>query len=63
VLAGQLAAPHLHQFLPLDAPRYLARFLAHWRPALSVWAEQDLWPGAVAASDPPACRWRWSMPG
>ena len=41
----------LHQFLPLDAPGYLARFLDHWQPALSIWAEQDLWPGAVAATD------------
>lgn len=40
-----------HQFLPLDAPGYLSRFLDHWRPALSIWAEQDLWPGAVAAAD------------
>jgi 3-deoxy-D-manno-octulosonic-acid transferase len=38
-----------HQFLPLDAPGYLRRFLDHWRPDLSVWAEQDLWPGAVVA--------------
>ena len=39
-----------HQFLPLDAPRYLARFLDHWRPDLSIWAEQDLWPGAIVAT-------------
>jgi 3-deoxy-D-manno-octulosonic-acid transferase len=39
-----------HQFLPLDAPGYLARFLDHWRPDLSVWSEQDLWPGAVIAT-------------
>ena len=65
----------IHQFLPLDAPGYLARFLDHWRPQLSVWAEQDLWPGAVAATaargiplalvnarmnaDALARRWRW----
>lgn len=49
---GQNLPPRtIHQFLPLDAPGYLARFLNHWRPALSVWAEQDLWPGAVAATD------------
>lgn len=49
---GQNLPPRtIHQFLPLDAPGYLARFLDHWRPALSVWAEQDLWPGAVAATD------------
>lgn len=50
VLAANLPAQTRHQFLPLDAPAYLRRFLDHWRPALSVWAEQDLWPGAVAAT-------------
>lgn len=51
VMATNLPPRTQHQFLPLDAPRYLSRFLAHWRPGLSVWAEQDLWPGAVAAAD------------
>lgn len=51
VFAANLPPRTQHQFLPLDAPGYLARFLDHWRPALSVWAEQDLWPGAVVATD------------
>jgi 3-deoxy-D-manno-octulosonic-acid transferase len=51
VLAKNLPPRTRHQFLPLDAPRYLARFLDHWRPSLSIWAEQDLWPGAVHATD------------
>lgn len=75
VLAGNLPPRTRHQFLPLDAPRYLARFLDHWRPSLSVWAEQDLWPRAVVATarrgiplalvnarmnaDAFARRWRW----
>lgn len=50
VLAANLPPRTRHQFMPLDAPGYLARFLDHWRPALSVWAEQDLWPGAVVAA-------------
>ena len=50
MLAQNLPPRTRHQFLPLDAPGYLARFLDHWRPALSVWAEQDLWPGAVTAT-------------
>jgi 3-deoxy-D-manno-octulosonic-acid transferase len=49
VFAFNLPPGTVHQFLPLDAPAYLSRFLDHWRPALSVWAEQELWPGAVAA--------------
>lgn len=50
VLAANLPPRTRHQFLPLDAPGYLSRFLDHWRPSLSVWAEQDLWPGAVVAT-------------
>jgi 3-deoxy-D-manno-octulosonic-acid transferase len=50
VLAANLPPRTRHQFLPLDAPAYLRRFLDHWQPSLSVWAEQDLWPGAVAAA-------------
>lgn len=50
-LDGQMPPKTRHQFLPVDAPHYLARFLDHWRPSLSVWAEQDLWPGAVLAAD------------
>ncbi|MCX7288081.1 MAG: 3-deoxy-D-manno-octulosonic acid transferase [Rhodobacterales bacterium] len=47
VLAQNLPPRTRHQFLPLDAPGYLGRFLDHWRPDLSIWAEQDLWPRAV----------------
>jgi 3-deoxy-D-manno-octulosonic-acid transferase len=46
--ARNLPPRTLHQFLPLDLPGPRRRFLDHWRPDLSVWAEQDLWPGLVA---------------
>jgi 3-deoxy-D-manno-octulosonic-acid transferase len=47
---GNMPPRTQHQFLPLDAPGPVARFLTHWQPDLSVWAEQDLWPGAVVAT-------------
>jgi 3-deoxy-D-manno-octulosonic-acid transferase len=47
VFARNRPAGTVHQYLPLDARPYLRRFLDHWRPDLSVWAEQDLWPGLV----------------
>ena len=47
VMAANLPARTQHQFLPLDAPPYVARFLDHWRPDLSIWAEQEVWPRAV----------------
>jgi 3-deoxy-D-manno-octulosonic-acid transferase len=49
---GQNLPPRtIHQFLPLDAPNYIKRFLHHWRPNLSIWSEQDLWPTAVYWAD------------
>lgn len=48
--AGNTPARTQHQFLPLDAPGPVAAFLDHWQPDLSIWAEQDLWPGAVVAT-------------
>ncbi len=37
----------IHQFVPLDAPRFVAQFLDHWRPDLSLFVESDLWPNLI----------------
>jgi len=37
----------LHQFIPLDAPRFVGRFLHHWRPGLALFVESDLWPNLI----------------
>jgi 3-deoxy-D-manno-octulosonic-acid transferase len=34
----------LHQFVPVDRPAYVRRFLDHWRPDLAIWIESELWP-------------------
>ncbi|MGB3280141.1 MAG: glycosyltransferase N-terminal domain-containing protein [Pseudorhodobacter sp.] len=51
VIAGNLPPRTQHQYLPLDAPTFVARFLDHWQPDLSIWAEQEVWPAAVLAAD------------
>jgi 3-deoxy-D-manno-octulosonic-acid transferase len=40
----------LHQFVPLDAPRYVKRFLNHWKPDLALFIESDLWPNLILAA-------------
>jgi 3-deoxy-D-manno-octulosonic-acid transferase len=40
----------LHQFVPLDAPRFARRFLDHWRPDLALFVESDLWPNLIMTS-------------
>ncbi len=52
VTSGGLAEQRLprgviHQFMPLDVPRFVRRFLAHWRPDLALFVESDLWPNMI----------------
>ena len=56
VTSGRIAkarAPRrvIHQFIPLDGPRFMAKFFAHWQPALGVLAESEIWPNMVLAAD------------
>lgn len=39
----------LHSFVPLDVPRWIRRFLRHWRPDGLVLTESELWPNMIAA--------------
>jgi 3-deoxy-D-manno-octulosonic-acid transferase len=49
-LADQRLPPGvMHQFVPLDAPRFANRFLDHWRPDLTLFVESDLWPNLILA--------------
>lgn len=36
-----------HQYVPIDRPADVRRFLAHWRPDLAVWIESELWPNLI----------------
>lgn len=49
VLAPRLPAGSFHQYAPLDAPKFVERFLDHWRPDIAIFAESELWPNMVAA--------------
>ena len=40
----------IHQFVPLDTPRFVSRFLDHWRPNLALFVESDLWPNLILES-------------
>ena len=49
-LADERLPPNvIHQFVPLDTPRYAARFIEHWQPNLALLAESDLWPNLIVS--------------
>jgi 3-deoxy-D-manno-octulosonic-acid transferase len=52
LLAHRLPADRAwHQYVPVDRPAYVRRFLDHWRPDLALWVESELWPNLIAETD------------
>lgn len=52
VTSAKLLAIHLpkqcrHQYIPLDVPRWIKRFLNHWQPDLAIFIESELWPNIL----------------
>jgi 3-deoxy-D-manno-octulosonic-acid transferase len=55
VTSAALAQRHfppgvIHQFVPIDMPQFVSRFLDHWRPTLALFVESELWPNLIVAS-------------
>jgi len=50
ILEQRLAPGMLHQYVPIDRPKAVRRFLDHWRPDLAIWVESELWPNLVLAT-------------
>lgn len=44
VMAQRLPPGALHQYIPLDVPRFMAGFLDHWHPDFVFIAESEIWP-------------------
>jgi 3-deoxy-D-manno-octulosonic-acid transferase len=47
LLGQRLPAGVIHQFVPLDTPGAVTRFLDHWRPDAGLFIESDLWPNLI----------------
>lgn len=37
----------IHQFIPVDHPRYVRGFLDHWRPDAAIFVESEFWPNLL----------------
>ena len=51
LVAQRLPPRTLHQFAPLDTPKAVRRFLAHWVPELVIFVESELWPRLIVETD------------
>src|SRR6201998_2323037 len=50
IVAKRFPPEIIHQYVPYDSPRYVTRFLDHWRPSLALFIESDLWPNLILSS-------------
>src|SRR3954470_18816266 len=47
IVAKRFPPDIIHQYVPYDSPRFVARFLDHWQPSLALFIESDLWPNLI----------------
>src|SRR5215470_2676511 len=50
IVARRFPPDVIHQYVPYDSPRFVTRFLNHWRPSLALFIESDLWPNLILSS-------------
>lgn len=49
LMGGRLPDRAIHQYVPVDLPGAVDRFLDHWRPDAVLWTESEIWPNLLAA--------------
>jgi len=47
LIESRLPDKAFHQYVPVDMPLAVRRFLKHWKPDLALWVESELWPNLV----------------
>lgn len=50
IIAQRFPSDIIHQFIPYDSPRFVARFLDHWQPSIGLFIESDLWPNLILSA-------------
>jgi 3-deoxy-D-manno-octulosonic-acid transferase len=40
----------IHQFIPVDHPAFVDRFIEHWRPQAAIFVESEFWPNLILAA-------------
>ena len=48
LMGKRLPARAFHQYVPIDHPKFVRRFIQHWQPDLALWFESELWPAMLS---------------
>lgn len=44
---ARLPGTAIHQYIPLDTPSFMRRFLDHWKPDVAILTESEIWPNLI----------------
>jgi len=47
LMSKRLPKEVIHQYVPIDTPAAVARFIRYWKPDLAFWVESEFWPNLV----------------
>jgi 3-deoxy-D-manno-octulosonic-acid transferase len=47
MVADRLGDRVIHQYIPVDRPNWVSRFLEHWQPDCAMWIESEIWPNLL----------------
>ncbi len=47
LMAERLPPSAIHQFIPVDHPRFVRGFLDHWKPDAAIFVESEFWPNLL----------------
>ena len=47
LMESRLPQRAFHQYIPIDRPPYVRRFIDHWKPDIALWAESEFWPNII----------------
>jgi 3-deoxy-D-manno-octulosonic-acid transferase len=50
LMRDRLPQRAFHQFIPLDSPRAVERFLDHWKPDAGLFVDSELWPNLLLSA-------------
>lgn len=56
LMAKKLPERAFHQFVPIDHPSAIRRFLKHWQPKAAIWVESEIWPNMIYETHRSGCQ-------
>ena len=48
LILSRLPSNAVHQYIPVDTPKAVEKFLDRWRPSLAIWTESEFWPNLIS---------------